>query len=84
MADLRAVFSVVTPYLVPIPLYGGMWMMACASPTLNPAYMTPLEVNRRVATRGIRDLQYYKRRRATAPRWHCPTSFATWSLDPVA
>jgi spermidine synthase len=59
LADLRAVFSVVIPYLVSIPLYGGMWMMACASPTLNPAYMTPLEVNRRVATRGIRALQYY-------------------------
>ncbi|MDQ6917348.1 MAG: polyamine aminopropyltransferase [Pseudomonadota bacterium] len=59
MANLRAVFSVVVPYLVPIPLYGGMWMMACASPTLNPAYLTPLEANRRVATRGIRDLQYY-------------------------
>jgi spermidine synthase len=34
-------------------------MMACASPTLNPAYLTPLEANRRIATRGIRDLQYY-------------------------
>lgn len=59
MANLRAVFSVVTPYLVSIPLYGGLWMMACASPTLNPAYLTPLEANRRIATRGIRDLQYY-------------------------
>jgi spermidine synthase len=59
MANLRAVFSVVVPYLVPIPLYGGMWMMACASPTLNPSYLTPLDANRRIATRGIRDLQYY-------------------------
>jgi spermidine synthase len=59
MVNLRAVFSVVIPYLVSIPLYGGLWMMACASPTLNPAYLTPLEANRRIATRGIRDLQYY-------------------------
>jgi spermidine synthase len=59
MANLRAVFSVVIPYLVCIPLYGGLWMMACASPTLNPGYLTPLEANRRIATRGIRDLQYY-------------------------
>jgi spermidine synthase len=59
MANLRSVFSVVIPYLVSIPLYGGLWMMACASPTLNPAYLTPLEANRRIATRGIRDLQYY-------------------------
>jgi spermidine synthase len=59
MANLRAVFSVVIPYLVSIPLYGGLWMMACASPTLNPAYLTPLEANRRIATRGIGDLRYY-------------------------
>ncbi len=59
IANLRAVFSVVIPYLVSIPLYGGLWMMACVAPTLNPAYLTPLEANRRIATRGIRDLQYY-------------------------
>jgi len=59
MANLRAAFATVTPYLVPIPLYGGLWMMACASSTLNPAYLTALEADRRIATRRIRDLQYY-------------------------
>jgi spermidine synthase len=59
IANLRAAFATVTPYLVPIPLYGGLWMMACASSTLNPAYLTPLEVDRRIAQRHIRDLQYY-------------------------
>jgi spermidine synthase len=59
MSNLRAAFAAVTPYLVPIPLYGGLWMMACASSTLNPAYLTPLEVDRRIAQRRIRDLQYY-------------------------
>jgi spermidine synthase len=33
--------------------------MACASATLSPAYLTPLDVNRRIAQRAIRDLQYY-------------------------
>ena len=59
MANLRAAFATVVPYLVPIPLYGGLWMMACASATLNPSYLTPLEVDRRIAQRRIRDLQYY-------------------------
>jgi spermidine synthase len=59
MASLRAAFATVTPYLVPIPLYGGLWMMACASATINPSYLTPLEVDRRIAMRRIRDLQYY-------------------------
>ena len=59
VAALRAAFATVTPYLVPVPLYGGAWMMACASATLNPSYLTPLEVDRRIAMRHIRDLQYY-------------------------
>ena len=59
LANLRGAFAIVTPYLVSVPLYGGMWMMASASATLNPAYLTPLDVNRRIAQRNIRDLQYY-------------------------
>jgi spermidine synthase len=59
LANLRAAFAIVTPYLVSVPLYGGMWMMASASATLNPAYLTPLGVDRRVAQRKIRDLRYY-------------------------
>jgi len=59
MAALRSAFAVVTPYLVSVPLYGGAWMMACASATLNPSQLTPLEVDRRIALRRIGDLQYY-------------------------
>jgi spermidine synthase len=59
MAALRSAFAVVTPYLVSVPLYGGAWMMACASATLSPAQLTPLEVDRRIALRRIGDLQYY-------------------------
>ena len=59
LAHLRVAFPVVTPYLVSIPLYGGMWMMACCAPQLDPHYLTPLEVDRRIAQRGIRDLQYF-------------------------
>ncbi len=59
LADLRAAFPVVTPYLTSIPLYGGMWMMACCAAQLDPHYLTPLEVDRRIAQRGIRDLQYF-------------------------
>jgi spermidine synthase len=59
LAQLATAFSVVTPYLTSIPLYGGMWMMACASATLDPRYLTALEIDRRIAQRGIRDLQYY-------------------------
>jgi len=59
VANLRAAFPVVIPYLTSIPLYGGMWMMASVSSTLNPSYLTSLEADRRIAHRRIRDLQYY-------------------------
>jgi spermidine synthase len=59
LTALRAAFPLVTPYLASIPLYGGMWMMACCSVTLDPRKLTAHEVDRRIAQRGIRDLQYY-------------------------
>ena len=59
LVRLRAAFVQVTPYLTSIPLYGGLWMMACASATLDPAALSGDEVDRRIALRGISRLQYY-------------------------
>jgi len=59
LASLRSAFPVVTPYLASIPLYGGMWMMACCASQLDPHYLTPLEADRRIAQRGIFDLRYF-------------------------
>ena len=59
IASLRSAFPVVAPYLTSVPLYGGLWMMACCSALLDPRTMTPLQVDRRVAQRGVGDLQFY-------------------------
>ena len=59
LANLRSGFAVVTPYLASVPLYGGMWMMACASATLDPKSVSAEEIDRRIASRGIANLQYY-------------------------
>jgi spermidine synthase len=59
LANLRSAFALVCPYLTSVPLYGGMWMMACCSPMLDPRTMTPLQIDRRIAQRGIGDLQFY-------------------------
>jgi len=59
LAALREAFPVVRPYLASIPLYGGLWMMACCAATLDPAALTAAEIDHRIAERGIRDLQYY-------------------------
>ncbi len=59
LASLRTAFAIVAPYLTSVPLYGGMWMMACCSALLDPRTMTPLQVDRRIAQRAVRDLQFY-------------------------
>lgn len=59
LARLREAFPVVAPYLVSIPLYGGLWMMACVAPSLDPRALSAREVDRRIAQRGLVDLRYY-------------------------
>lgn len=59
LSRLREAFPNVTPYLVNVPLYGGPWMMACASKDLDPKTMTEEEVEMRLKQRGITNLQYY-------------------------
>jgi len=59
LSSLRQAFPLVRPYLASIPLYGGLWMMACCSETLDPAALQPQEIDGRIAERAIRDLQYY-------------------------
>jgi len=59
LAGLREAFALVTPYLTSVPLYGGLWMMACASAKLDPGSLSADEVDRRIAARGLTKLQYY-------------------------
>jgi spermidine synthase len=59
LANLREVFPIVAPYFVHIPLYGSIWGFACASDTLDPRAIEPAEADRRLAARGVGDLQYY-------------------------
>ena len=59
LSALRAAFPVVTPYLASIPLYGGLWMMACCSATLDPRSLAAEDVDRRIAQRALRGLEYY-------------------------
>jgi spermidine synthase len=58
LADLRRAFPLVTPYLTSVPLYGGLWMMACASATLDPRQQSAPSIDERIAARGIERLQY--------------------------
>lgn len=56
---LSRIFAVVRPYLMFIPLYGNLWSMAACSDSLDPLALTAAEVDRRIAKRGLTQLQYY-------------------------
>lgn len=57
--ELRRVFAVVRPALVPIPSYGGLWALALASDASDPAGLDPTEIKKRLTGRGITGLNYY-------------------------
>jgi spermidine synthase len=59
LASLRKVFLRAVPWFVHVPMYGATWGFAAASDTLDPAAMSPAEVNARLATRHIGERQYY-------------------------
>ena len=56
--ELNRAFACVTPYLTSIPLYGGLWMMACCSLHLDPRQQSAMSIDLRISQRRIRDLQY--------------------------
>jgi spermidine synthase len=58
LAGLRRAFPRVTPYLTSVPLYGGLWMMACSTSTLDPRGLSPTDIDERIAKRRLPRLQY--------------------------
>lgn len=58
LAELRRAFARVTPYLTSVPLYGGLWMMACCAATLDPREQSAMVIDQRIAQRGLQSLQY--------------------------
>jgi spermidine synthase len=58
LAELRRAFTRVTPYLTSVPLYGGLWMMACCAQGLDPREHSAIAIDERIARRGLAGLQY--------------------------
>ena len=59
MRNLEAVFTIVAPYFIYIPLYGSLWGMACVSDSSDPRRCTAKMVDEMIQSRKIADLQYY-------------------------
>jgi spermidine synthase len=57
LADLQRAFRVVTPYLTAVPLYGGLWMMACCASSLDPRQQSAVDIDLRISQRRIPDLR---------------------------
>ena len=58
-STLRALFREVASYTEFLITFDSLWAFATASDSLRPADLTPDEVDRRLAERGLSDLRYY-------------------------
>ena len=58
-SKLAEVFEHVSAFGLHIPLYGAYWALAIVSDQLQPKALTADEVEQRLHTRDLRDLQYY-------------------------
>ena len=58
-ATLKTMFPIVSIYQADIPSFGGPWGFTVASMTMDTAAMTPVEVDKRIKVRGLKDLKFY-------------------------
>ncbi|MCP5292034.1 MAG: polyamine aminopropyltransferase [Burkholderiales bacterium] len=56
---LNRVFPIVRPYTLYIPLYGALWALAVCSGQLDPTAFSTDEIDTRISTRRLTQLQYY-------------------------
>ncbi|HEX4858045.1 MAG TPA: polyamine aminopropyltransferase [Usitatibacteraceae bacterium] len=59
LANLRSLYSIVTPYFVHIPIYGAAWGFAVASDAIDPSALDAAAVDARLAARAIGARQLY-------------------------
>jgi spermidine synthase len=59
LANLRALYRIVTPYFVHIPIYGATWGFAVASDALSIESLGRAEIDARLAARAIGDRRLY-------------------------
>ena len=56
---LKSVFSIVCPYRVDIPCFGGPWGFCLASLNLSPVSLSPAEIDSRISARALTSLRFY-------------------------
>ena len=56
---LKSVFPIVCAYKADIPCFGGVWGFCLASPNLDPALLSPDEIDDRISARALTGLKFY-------------------------
>ncbi len=56
---LAKMFKIARPYTMFIPLYGSLWSMCACSDSTDVAAVSAPEIDTRIASRGLAQLQYY-------------------------
>jgi len=56
---LKSVFPIVCPYQADVPCFGGPWGFCLASLNVNPALLSPAEVDSRISARSLTHLKFY-------------------------
>ncbi|MFC1928993.1 polyamine aminopropyltransferase [Chloroflexota bacterium] len=56
---LKSVFSIVCPYQVEVPSFGGPWGFCLASLNLDPVLLSPGEIDARISDRSLNSLRFY-------------------------
>ena len=56
---LKSVFTIVCPYQVDVPCFGGPWGFCLASLNLNPVLLSPSEFDQRISARRLGHLKFY-------------------------
>lgn len=59
ISTLKSVFSIVCPYQVYVPSFVDLWGFATASQSLNPAKISPAEIDNRISKRLSKELKSY-------------------------
>ncbi len=56
---LKSVFPIVRTYQVDMPCFGGPWGFCTASVTLDPAALSPAEIDSRISARSLTHFRFY-------------------------
>jgi len=58
-STLKSVFSIVRPYQIDVPSFGGPWGFCLASPELDPLQLSAREIDTRINVRALNRLKAY-------------------------